>query len=73
MAVHQAVGMAKPVIARDDVLQSLQEAVAVFGIMLHGEAGVSARGDRGERAWECHAQGSGHGRRSTSLSLTFKT
>jgi hypothetical protein len=73
MAVHQAVGMAKPIIARDDVLQSLQEAVAVFGIMLHGEAGVPARGDTGERARECHAQGSGHGRRSTSPSLSFKT
>jgi hypothetical protein len=73
MAVHQAVGMAKPIIARDDVLQSLQEAVAVFGIMLHGEAGVPARGDMRERAWECHAQGSGHDGRRTSSSLSFKT
>jgi hypothetical protein len=73
MVVHQAVRMAKPMIARDDVLQSLQEEVAALGIVVDGEAGVPARGDMVESAWECQAQGSGQGGSITSLTLYFKT
>jgi hypothetical protein len=73
MVVHQAVCMAELMIARDHALPRLQEEVAVFGILGDGEARVPARGDMVEGAWECHAQGSGHGRSRTSLILYFKT
>jgi hypothetical protein len=68
MVVQQVVGMVPPLRARDDVLQSLQEAGAVVGSAGEGEVGVPARDDRGEGAWECHARGSGHGGSLTALS-----
>jgi len=60
------------VIARDDVLESLQEEVAVFVTVGDGEAGVPSRGAMGEGSWECHALWSGHSGSITSPIFYFK-
>ena len=72
MVVHQAVRMAKPMITRDDVLQNLQEEVAVFVTVGDGEAGVPSRGAMGEGDVEGKVQWSGRGGSIASPTFYFK-
>jgi hypothetical protein len=57
MIVHEAVGVADPVISLIDVLEGVEEVQAVLVILEDGFLLVAARGDVVDGAWVFYAEG----------------
>ena len=61
MVAHEAVGMAEPVISVIDMLQGIQEILAILVVFKNGFLFISPAGDMIDRSGIFYAQRTSHG------------